>query len=259
MAGDVAFGGEAADTREKIMHATYAALKKHGYAGISISRLAEEADLSKSSFYHHFDGKDDILLSFAEYTIEEFNRGFDVESTGDPVEDLYAFLNILVAVHPTERDSRDSVERMGIWMELRSQGIHDSAYREQFTETTDRYIDQLTGIIEAGIEQGAFRPVDAEQTAIFLLTIVEGVFVTATTRTDDLRPVIWEAMEAYIDDHLISDAVRPVEGYQFGDTASSRDSRPSRWTSLRPTDDPYVPPDALEKNLREHDAGDGTE
>ena len=259
MAGDVAFGGEAADTREKIMHATYAALRKYGYAGISISRLAEEADLSKSSFYHHFDGKDDILLSFAEYTIEEFNRGFDSESTGDPVEDLYAFLNILVAVHPTERDSRDSVERMGIWLELRSQAIHDSAFREQFTETTDRYIEQLTGIIEAGIEQGAFREVDAERTAIFLLTIVEGVFVTATTRTDDLRPVIWEAMEAYIDDNLVTDAVRPLEGYQFGDTASSRDSRPSRWTSRRPAGHPYFPPGTLGKNLREPDGSDSGE
>jgi len=217
MSDGTAYGGDAADTREEIMLATYAALRQHGYAGLSISRIAAETDLSKSSFYHHFDGKDDILLSFADYTIAEFSRGFELESACDPVGDLYAFLNVLIGVEPTEREQRDTVERMGIWLELRSQAIHDGAFREKFTETSNKYIARLTEILDAGVEQGVFEDIDAEGTAIFLQTLVDGIFVEATTRTDDLRPIIWDHLDAYIQNHIVRGELDEKQGYTFGD------------------------------------------
>ncbi|TQQ82741.1 TetR/AcrR family transcriptional regulator [Halonotius terrestris] len=194
---------EPTSTREAIMHATYDALHKHGYAGLSISRIAEEGDFSKSTFYHHFDDKDDILLSFADFIIVQFERGFELESTGGPVEDLYVFLNFALGTHPLAADRPDSVERMGVWIELRSQSIHDPAFAEKFTETADKYIDHLTGILAEGIEQGVFNDVDARKMATFLLTIVDGAILEVTTRTDDLRPLVWEKMDEYIRDNLI--------------------------------------------------------
>jgi AcrR family transcriptional regulator len=203
MAGDAAFGGEATDTREEIMHATYAALQKHGYAGISISKLADEADLSKSSFYHHFDGKDDILLSFADYMLEDFEREMDTESTGDPVKDLYTFLGLIIGLDPEVGADPDYTEKLGAYLELRSEAIHDPAFREKFTETSDRYVASLADIIEDGIEQGTFRDVDPEQTAGFLLTIIAGIIVETTTRTDDIRELIWESLTEYIEANIV--------------------------------------------------------
>jgi len=266
MAGDATFGGEAADTREKIMHATYAALQKHGYAGISISRIADEADLSKSSFYHHFDGKHDILLSFADYMLEDFERAMGTESTGDPVEDLYTFLNLILGVYPTERGAPDQVERLGAFLELRCQAINDPEFRQKFTENPDRYVTHLTEILEDGIEQGVFHDVDARRTATFLLTIVDGIIVEATTRTDDQREELWASLSEYIEDNVIRQRAvsksntaswrnRPGR-LTTGGTANNADPR---LTTGSPGDHPFFPSRPLEKDLRGTEDDDSEE
>ena len=203
MSNESASSREPTSTREAIMYATYNALHKHGYAGLSISRIAEEGDFSKSTFYHHFEDKDDILLSFADFIIVQFEQGLDRESTRGPIEELYLFMNFALGNHPLAEGRPDAVERMGVWIELRSQSIHDPAFAEKFTETADKYVDHLTGIIAEGIEQGVFNDVDARETAIYLLTTVDGAILQVTTRTDDLRPVVWEHMNEYIKDYVI--------------------------------------------------------
>ena len=50
------------------------------------------------------------------------------ESTGDPVEGLYTFLNLILGVYPTERGAPDQVERLGAFLELRSQTINDPEF-----------------------------------------------------------------------------------------------------------------------------------
>jgi AcrR family transcriptional regulator len=262
MAGDTAFGGEAADTREEIMHATYAALQKYGYAGISISRLADEADLSKSSFYHHFDGKHDILLAFADYMLEDFERAMRTESTGDPVEDLYTFLNLILGVYPTERAAPDQVERLGAFLEVRAQAINDPEFRRKFTENPDRYITHLTDILEDGIEQGVFKDVDPERTASFLLTIVDGIIVEATTRMDDPREELWESLSEYIELHVVreqpdSDIASWRQKPGRLTTGGTQNNADPRLTTGSPGDHPFFPSQPLEKDLR--DPGDESE
>jgi len=258
MDGDAAFGGEAVDTREAIMHATYVALQKYGYAGISISRLAEEAGLSKSSFYHHFDGKHDIMLAFADYMLEDFEQALQTESTGDPVADLYTFLNLILGVHPTERGAPDQVERLGAFLELRSQAINDPEFRRKFTENPDRYVAHLSGIIEDGIEQGVFNDVDPARTAEFLLTIVDGIIVEATTRTDDKREELWECLSEYIETHMIAQQ-QETEFASWRQrpgrltTSGTQNNADPRLTTGSPGDHPFFPSEPLEKDLRDPD------
>jgi len=197
------FGGDPTDTHDAIMCGTYDALRKHGYAGLSIQRIADETDLSKSTFYHHFDGKDEILLSFADYILEQFTRGLRIGSTGDPVTDLYTFLDLTLGIHPADGDSPNTEQRLGAYLELRSQAIHDPAFRETFTEMSEGYVDHLVPILQDGMDQGVFADVDPERTARFLLAIVDGIIVEVTTRTDDQRPLLWDALEAYIEESII--------------------------------------------------------
>jgi len=68
---------------------------------------------------------------------------------------------------------------------------------------SEGYVDHLVPILEEGIDQGVFADVDPERTARFLLAIVDGIIVEVTTRTDDQRPLLWDALEAYIEDSII--------------------------------------------------------
>lgn len=203
--------GGRARTYEQIMEATSRALRKHGYAGITIQRIADETELSKATFYNYFDGKDDLLLSFASWTLEAFNRDFEVEGTGDPVDDLYAFLGLIVTDTRRSDSPPDEVPELGNWLELRTQAVHDEAYSERFTATTDRYVANLAEIIERGVDEGTFADVDPEDTAWFLLTIIDGMIVETVTRTDDQRARLWESLDAYIQSTVLADGVNAPE------------------------------------------------
>lgn len=233
-----AFGGEATDTREEIMYATFAAIQKHGYAGVSISRIAAETDLAKSSFYHHFDGKDDILLSFADFIVEEFARGLETETTENPLEELYAFLTLLLGVEPTERDAPDYLDINSAYFELRSQAIHDPAYREKFTETSDRFLRDFVAIIEAGIEADVFEDVDPQGTASFILTLVDGIIFNTLTRTDDPREQLWAQLDDYLRANVFRGELPTDDGYKLGDSMDPDGPGPVRWQPAGESDAP---------------------
>ena len=66
-------------TREEIMRATYLALCEHGYASLTIQRISDEFPKSKSLIYHHYDGKDDLLIDFLEFVLERFEKTVSFE------------------------------------------------------------------------------------------------------------------------------------------------------------------------------------
>jgi len=205
MSEEAPLDGEPADTHEAIMMATFAALQKHGYPGISIQRIADESALTKSTFYHHFDGKDDILLSFVQYMRDYFERGYRIESAGDPVGDLKAYITISLGEYPAPEGTPDAGERIGTYLELRSQAIQNPAFREEFTEMSADLVDYLAEIIRAGIDAGVFEPVDPDRTAEYLSATLEGINLQQTTRTDAPGALLREELESYIQSELLVD------------------------------------------------------
>ncbi|WP_439027905.1 TetR/AcrR family transcriptional regulator [Haloarchaeobius sp. DT45] len=221
---DGPFAGEPTDTREKIMHATFRALRKHGYAGLSIQRIADEADLSKSSFYHFYDGKDDLLLSFMEFMLGQFGAGFGTRFSDDPLTDLRLHLRLLVAGPADERVSEAVVESVpggvpadapirqggplerGPFVEVRAQGVSEPRFRERFTEIDGAFRETLAGIVQRGIDQGRFRAVDTEQVAELLVTIAMGAVFRGETATVD-RDVILAELDAYVEHRLLAEGV----------------------------------------------------
>lgn len=61
-------------------------INQHGYPGASVERIAGELNLTKGSFYHHIDAKDDLVAACFERTFavlrEGQDRGFAADGTG---------------------------------------------------------------------------------------------------------------------------------------------------------------------------------
>jgi len=64
----------AADPNEEIMRATYRALQEHGYADLTIKRIAEEYGKSTAAIHYHYDTKDDLLAAFLDYILDQFQN-----------------------------------------------------------------------------------------------------------------------------------------------------------------------------------------
>jgi AcrR family transcriptional regulator len=171
------FDGDPDDTEAALMAATYRALCAHGYAELTIQRIGEEFGKSNSLLYHHYEGKDDLLVAFLDYVLERFESDVPFEELTDPWERVERLLDhVLAPTLPEER--REFTSAM---MELRAQAAHDPAFREAFTRHDAFFHDRLVAVVRDGVEQGRFRDVDAEAVASLLQTTFNGVMLQRAT------------------------------------------------------------------------------
>lgn len=210
------FDPEATDTKSAIMRATFETLDEYGYAGLSMSRIADRADVSKSSLYHHYSDKDALLYEFLELIIAQLTEEFSVLDFDNPVTALEMLLiqgvrgcfpdqlesgKIIDGISPPDTSPEQSHET---FIELRAQGVHDEVYREKITELDQTLETHIETIIRSGIEKGVFRDVDPEPVAQTLLTLVLGGIVRRTSsKTTDL-PEVYKTVQDCIDQHLLS-------------------------------------------------------
>ncbi|WP_267640166.1 TetR/AcrR family transcriptional regulator [Haloarchaeobius amylolyticus] len=193
------FAAAPEDTRAAIMRATYEALTSHGYANLTIQRIADEFEKSKSLLYHHYDGKDDLLVDFLQYMVEHFEQETTCAGCSDPGDRLDHLLDRVV---PVDIDPEKQAFTAAM-IELRAQAPHDPAYREQFTEHDRALRDRFADILRDGIEDGTFADVDPAATADFLLTLVNGIRHQRVTRDDDGSvPAARAELDAYVDRRL---------------------------------------------------------
>lgn len=184
------------DSKQEIMEATNEALRKHSYSELSIQNIADEFEKSKSLLYHHYDGKDEILLEFMDYMLENFRE--EVLSTREesPRKELEkdAFMAF---------DSRHDCGILKTLTELRTQGLRDERFREKFHGLEKTYRKRLEALISAGKQKEKFREsADPESSAKFILAVNhEALHQKAAGREIE---VLEKELEKYLESQVYS-------------------------------------------------------
>lgn len=158
----------------------------------------ETFEKSVSLVYHHYDGKDELLVDFLGFMLEDFESAYDVDEDADPLDRLRAAFE---RVQSGPLDGEDC-EFVSALTELRAQASHDPAYREQFERTDRLFRDRYAEIIRAGIEQGIFRDVDPESTAELLVTTMNGAILQRVTTDRPISPV-FDELDEYVRSRLL--------------------------------------------------------
>ncbi|MFC3956800.1 TetR/AcrR family transcriptional regulator [Halovivax cerinus] len=156
------------DPDEAIMRATYRALSTHGYADLTMQRIADEYGKSTAAIHYHYDTKDDLLAAFLDFVLGRFKDAVhDVETT-DPEDRLELLLDGLLV------KASEHTELLVAMLEMRAQAPYNDTFAERFREN-DAYVRYLLEtVIDQGIDAGAFADADAEHVARVLVTIVDG-------------------------------------------------------------------------------------
>ncbi|MFC6838033.1 TetR/AcrR family transcriptional regulator [Halomarina ordinaria] len=187
---------ERGSTETEIMEATYRALCKHGYSGLSISRIADEFEKSKSSLYYHYDSKDDLLVAFLTFAVDRFEASVATERSDDPMADLEGVIERLLPLRPTDEQR----QIQALLVDLRSQAVTDERFRERFADIDERLVTTLTEVIERGIERGTFNEVDATRVAEHVLAVLNGAMVArATTDREAAVAAARVSLSSYLD------------------------------------------------------------
>jgi AcrR family transcriptional regulator len=192
--------GSSSETRTAIMRATYEALIEHGYENLTIQRIGDEFPKSKSLIYQHYDGKDEVLVALLEFLLEHFESQMSQPATGDADDCLRTVLDFVLASDPDAART----ELTKVMVELRGQSPHNRVFREYFTENDHTFRREFAAIVERGVDEGVYRPVDAEAVAEFVLTVVTGATVRRAT-TDDALDVaaVRRELDAYLDARVL--------------------------------------------------------
>lgn len=201
MTSDRLFPTDPDETRIEILAATYEALREHGYADLTIQRIGEHFPKSTSLIYHHYDGKDELLLDFLTYLLEDFDPDPEPDCDVDARERLSGLLEWALSPPPDE----GAAAFRGAIVELRAQAAADDAYRDHFDEHDALLQAGIETIVADGIEAGEFREVDPSAVAAAIHTLVIGSLTRqATTETFD-PTTVREEVDAYVEDRLLAE------------------------------------------------------
>jgi len=197
---DPPFGTDTDETRPAIVRATYEALIEHGYENLTIQRIGDEFPKSKSLIYQHYDGKDEVLVDLLEFLLDHFETQMPHPSTRDAHDCLENVLDFVLEPDP----DADRAELTNVMVELRGQAPHNETFEEYFTANDRQFRRDLADIVDRGIEEGVYRPVDAEAVAEFLLTTMNGQTMRRATADEGVDAAAIRAeLDAYLRSRLL--------------------------------------------------------
>ncbi len=200
------------ETQAAIMRATYRALCDRGYANLTMQAIADEFDKSKAVIHYHYDTKEDLLVAFLEYLLENFGRTVDTEAMmtlgaeADPAERLLELLEILLVGSPERRRGETDFDHWNLvvaMLEVRSAAPYNGEFRRQLTTNFQTVEAMVIAILEEGIDRGRFRAIDPEATAVLLLSVINGCRIyQVTLEREDVAELVHVALQAMVTDWL---------------------------------------------------------
>ncbi|WP_135828471.1 TetR/AcrR family transcriptional regulator [Halorussus halobius] len=183
------------DASDDLMAATYCALCEHGYAGLTMQRIADESSVSKSALHYHFDTKEELLEAFLDDFLDRFEEQLASESD-DPRVRLDALLDAVFG--PAQDENGDFPTAL---MELKAQAPYHDTYRDRFVEMDDRMREGVATAVRDGVESGDFEPADPETVARFVVTAINGAHAREVA-LDESPGETAQLVESYLSNRL---------------------------------------------------------
>lgn len=85
--------------RERLVAAAIEQFYRHGFGAVGIDQVIAEAGVTKTTFYKHFEGKDDLMVAAVkrrdEWESLAWNRAIHKLAGDDPVKQILAMLDVM--------------------------------------------------------------------------------------------------------------------------------------------------------------------
>jgi AcrR family transcriptional regulator len=146
--------------REAIVDASARVFAQRGYHATSLTELCEANGLGKGALYHYIRSKEELLAAIHDRVMDEVMTGADRVATtgGSPPAQLRMLGDELLDVIQRYPDH--------VWVFLHEFPALTGERAEQFRVRRREYERRVEIVLQAGIESGEFRDVDARLTAL---------------------------------------------------------------------------------------------
>lgn len=150
---DAEAGDQPETGREAFLRAATRLINDLGYRGASVDRIVAELKVTKGSFYHHLDAKDDLVL---ECFRRSYRRVSQAQHRADEAGGTH-WQRLSTAI-ATLLD----IQFADAWPLLRTTALHalPTDVRADVVERSNRMALRFAGTLVDGISEGSIRPVD---------------------------------------------------------------------------------------------------
>ena len=145
--------GAEAGAREAFLRAATELLNAHGYRGASVDRISARLNVTKGSFYHHNETKDDLVTACFERTFDTYRRAHRAALTVAP--DGWSRVCAMSAALV-----RHQLSPEGPLLRISALSATGEPRRPELLAAFERLSEKTAGVIADGVAAGSIRAVD---------------------------------------------------------------------------------------------------
>jgi AcrR family transcriptional regulator len=200
-AGESGGPGIADQRRGQMLQAALDVISERGFADTRIADIAERIGISPALVIYYFKTKDQLLTEAIRYYEDSWyaegkRRMDELPTAARRLEELVA-MNLL-----PDRDSQ-LPSTWPLWLDFWVQAARNADVASVRQKSDERWREVIVSLVVAGQEAGEFASVDAEEFAIFVSALLDGMTVQIALGDPVVDSVsAFELCMRYIADHL---------------------------------------------------------
>ncbi len=191
-------GSLAVEAETAILAAALDLFAAKNFSSVRTADIAKATGFNQALIFYYFDNKEELYRRALQLAIEQAFQSFRLSRAAidDPAGLIFAWIDNHIRAY-------DSISKL---IKLSIDYVSTAERKANIDRAIRTFYDDerevLLSALEAGISSGDFNAVDATQTATFISTYLDGVFVRAMI-LPDFKPVpAIRGLKAYMKEHL---------------------------------------------------------
>lgn len=149
-----------------LLEATRKIIATEGFDAVTMERVACKAGIAKGGIYLYFRNKDQMILAALEETALEMIR--EIETRIDPHVDAWARLCQLVRAQMEAMERHRDILRTLLLVRWLLSDRRERKKWRRLMQYRERHLRQLQAILDEGLEQKVFRPIDTSAAGFYI-------------------------------------------------------------------------------------------
>jgi len=170
------------DVRNHILMKATAVFAEKGFTKTSMNDIIRASGLSKGGVYWHFKSKSDLMkaIFIMYFSGQEAIMAAALNSPGTPTEKLLQFVRLAGS------DLEAAISLFPAPMEFYALASREDVLQKQLRVFYKAYLDNISQLVQQGIDSGEWKEVSARETAVTIISLMEGVLLLWSIYPEDI-------------------------------------------------------------------------